>query len=164
MLLIVEFKLLLFFNSCFLSILSTFLTFSSRTSSLYCLSRNFFLIIAQYLSYYVVAEKIVFSPQAWLYGMLLFRDLGCSDLVCKNSCSSVGFRKNGVWVLLFSSLYSILWKNAIFLGKIWKSNLIVLSFSFNSFMNAINSAFVHFHIIMLSIDLRYSRNIFLTNG
>ena len=82
--------LLLFFslhvNSSFLSILSTFLTWSSRTSSLYCRSRNFCLMIAQFLSSSVLVEQIIFSLKGWLYGMLLFRDLGCSDLACKNAC------------------------------------------------------------------------------
>ena len=81
---------LLFFslhvNSSFLSILSTFLICSSRTSSLCCWSRNFCLMTTQFLLNFVLAEQIVFSFKAWLYGMLLFRDIGCSDLACKNAC------------------------------------------------------------------------------
>ena len=56
---------LLFFslhvNSSFLSILSAFLICTSRTSSLYCQSRNFCLMIAQFLSNTVLVEQIVFS-------------------------------------------------------------------------------------------------------
>ena len=48
-------------NSSFSSILSTFLICSFRTSSLYCWSRNFCLMIAQLLSSSVVVEQIVFS-------------------------------------------------------------------------------------------------------
>ena len=48
-------------HSSFLSLLSTFLICSSRTFSCYCLSRNFFVIIAQFLSHSVVVEQIVFS-------------------------------------------------------------------------------------------------------
>ena len=73
------FSLLL--NSSFLSILSTFLICSSRTSSFYCRSRKFCLMIAQ-LSNSVVVEQIVSNLKA----MLLFRDLGCSDLACKIVC------------------------------------------------------------------------------
>ena len=54
----------LFVKSSFLSILPTFLICSSRTSSLYCLSRNFYLMIAQFLFYSVVLEQIVFSLKA----------------------------------------------------------------------------------------------------
>ena len=70
--------LLIFFlvNSSFLSILSFFLIYSSRTSSLYYRSRSFCLMIAQFLSNSVVVAQIVFSLKVWLYGMLLFRDLG----------------------------------------------------------------------------------------
>ena len=48
-------------HSSFLSLLSTFLICSSRTFSCYCLSRNFCVIIAQFLSHSVVVEQIVFS-------------------------------------------------------------------------------------------------------
>ena len=48
-----------------------------------------------------------------------------------------------------------------FLVNLGYQNLIVLCFSFNSFMSVIKSAFVPFHIInMLSIYLSYSRDIF----
>ena len=148
-------------NSSFLSILLTFLICSSRTYPLYCRSRNFCLMIAQFSSNFVLAEQIVFSLKAWLYGMLLFKDLGCSDLACKNACWSVGLRYKVVWMLLFLSSYNIVSRNAIFLGETWKSNLIVLCFSFRSFMNVINSVFVPFHIMnMSSIYLRYNRHLF----
>ena len=101
---------LLFFslhvNGSFLSILSTFLICSSRTSSLYCRSRNFCLMIAQSLLNSVLVEQIVFCLKALPYGMLLFRDLGCSDLACNNACWSVGLRYKVVWILLFLSLYN----------------------------------------------------------
>ena len=48
-------------NSCFHSILSTFLIFSSRTPSLYCLLRNFCLVIGQFLLYLDVVEENVSS-------------------------------------------------------------------------------------------------------
>ena len=71
--------LLLFFplhmNSSFLSILSTLLICSFRTSPLYFRSKNFCLIITQSLSDSVLAEQIVFSLKAWLYEMLFFREL-----------------------------------------------------------------------------------------
>ena len=51
-------------NSSFLSVLLTFLICSSRTSSLYCQSRNFCLMIAQFLSNSVLVEQIVFSLKA----------------------------------------------------------------------------------------------------
>ena len=127
------FLLLLFslhVNSSFLSIPSTFSICSSRTSSLYYRSRNLCLMIAQFLSNSVLVEQIVFSLKAWLYEMLLFRDLRCSDLACKNACWSVGLRYKVVWMLLFSPLYNIASRNAIFLGETWKSNLIVLCFLF----------------------------------
>ena len=95
--------LLLFFSLhvsiSFLSIRSAFLICSSRTSSLYCRSRNFCLMIAQFLSNSVVVEQIAFSLK-----ILPYRDLGCSDLACKNACLSVSLRCNFFWVLLFSSL------------------------------------------------------------
>ena len=91
------FSLLL--NSSFLSVLSTILICSSRTSFLYCRSRNFCLMKAQFLSNSVVVEQIAFSLK-----ILPFRDLGCSDLACKNACLSVSLRCNFFWVLLFSSL------------------------------------------------------------
>ena len=80
----------LFVNSSFLSILSTFLICSCRTSSLHCLSRNFCLVLAQFLSCSLVVEQIVFSIKAWIHRILLFRDLTCSELACKNAFSSVG--------------------------------------------------------------------------
>ena len=149
-------------NSSFLSVLSTFLIFSSRTSSLYCRSRNFCLMKEQFLSNSVVVEQIIFSLKAWLYGMQLFRDLGCSNLACKNACWSVGLWYKVLWMLLFSSLYNIVPRNVIFLDEIWKSNLIVLCFAFSSFVNVINSAFVPFDIINMSSKyLRFSRGISL---
>ena len=125
------------------------------------------LVIVEFwiLSNYVLVEQIVFSLKAWLYGMLLFRDLGCSDLAFKNACWLLGLRCKVVWMLFFSSFYKIASRNAIFLGETWNWNLIVLSFSFKSFMDVINSAFVPFHIInMFPIYLRYSRDISLMNG
>ena len=89
---------LLFFtlhvNYFFLSILSTFLICSSRTSSLYCRSRNFLLNS-------VLVEHIFFSLKAWLYGMLLFRDLGYSDLAYKNAWWYAALSYKVVWMLLF---------------------------------------------------------------
>ena len=79
-------------NSSFLSVQSNFLICSSRASFLPCRSRNFCLMIAKFLSNSVVVEKIAFSLKAWLYGMLLFSYLGCSDLACKNACWSVGLQ------------------------------------------------------------------------
>ena len=79
--------------------------------------------------------------------MLFLRDLECSDLARRNACWSVGLRYKIVWMLLFSFLYIILSRNNIFLGEIWNSNLMVLCFSFNSFMDVINSAFAPLHII-----------------
>ena len=128
MLLMVKFCFCCYFL--YLSILLTFFICSSRTSSLYCRSRNFYLMIAQFLSHSVLVEQIVFGLKVWPHGMLLFRDPGCSDLACKNSCLSVGLRYKVVWMLLFSSLYNIASSNAILLGKTWKSNLIVLRCSF----------------------------------
>ena len=94
-------------NSSFRSVLSTFLIYSSRTSPLYCCSRNFCLMIAQFLSNFVLVGHIYFSVNAWLYGMLLFRDFGFSDLACKNACWSVALCYQVVWMLIFSSLYNI---------------------------------------------------------
>ena len=137
MLLIVEFCFCFCFfslhlNSSFLSIRSTFLICLSRTSSLYCRSENFCLMITQIQSNSVLVEQIVFSLKGWLYWMLLFRDLGCSDLACRNAFWSVGLRYKVVWMLLFSSLYNIVSGNVVFHGETWKSNLIVLCFSFKS--------------------------------
>ena len=132
---------------------------------LYIVGLETCLMIAQFLSNSVVVEQIAFSFPAWLYGTLLFRDLGCSDIACKDAYWSVGLRYKVVWMLLFSSLYNIASKDAIFLGEIRKWNLIVSCFSFNCFMNVINSAFVPFHIInMSSIYLRYSRDFSLMYG
>ena len=110
-------------NSFFLSILSTC---SSRTSPLYCRPWNFCLTIAQFLSNSVVVEQIVFSLETWPYEMLLFRDLACYDLACKNACWCVDLWYKVVWMSLFPSLSNIASRNAIFLGETWKSNLIVL--------------------------------------
>ena len=153
---------LLFFsllaNSSFLSILSTYLICSSRTYSFYCWSGDFCLVIANFLSNSVVVEQIFFSLKAWLYGMLSFRDLGCSDLGRKNACWSVGLWYKVVWMFYFR-LYIILRQEMQFhLGEIGKSNFVVLCFSFSSFMNVINSAFVS------SIFIRYSRDIPLMYG
>ena len=137
-------------NSRFLSVLSTFLICSSRTSSLYCRSRNFCLMKAQFLSNSVLVEQIVFSLKASLYAMPLFRYLEYSDFACKNACWFVALRYKVVWMLLFSSLYNIASRNAIALRQTWKLNLIVLCFSFKSFMNVINSAFVPFYIINMA--------------
>ena len=145
----------------FLSILLTFLICLSRTSHLYCGTRNFQLLIARFLSNSVVVERIVISLKSSLYVMLLFRDLGYFDLACKNGCWSVSFQYKVILVLLFSSLYNIVSRNATFLEEIWKSNLIVLCFSFSCFMNFIIPAFVPSHIIkMWSIYLRYSKHHF----
>ena len=72
---------------------------SSRTSSLYCQSRNLCLMILEFLSNSVVVEQIVYSLKAWPYRMLLFRDLGCSDLACKNACWSVSLRYKVVYTM-----------------------------------------------------------------
>ena len=50
--------------------------------------------------------------------MLLFIDLGCSDLACKNACASAGWWYKVVWMFLLSSLYNIASKNPIFLGEL----------------------------------------------
>ena len=47
-------------------------------------------MIAQFLSYSIVVEKIIFSPKAWLYEMLFLIHIGFSDLASKDACWSVG--------------------------------------------------------------------------
>ena len=74
-------------------------------------------MVVQLLSYSVVIEQIVFSLEASMYGLLFFRDLRRSDLGSKNACSSVGLQYKVVWMLLFSSFYSLS-RNPIFLGEI----------------------------------------------
>lgn len=108
----------LFLNSSFVLILSTFLIWLSRTCSLYLLTRNSCFMTAQFFLYCVGAEQIIFSLKASIYGALLFTDLQCSDLVCKNACSSLHLQHKVVWMLLFSNLCSIGSKNTIFLGNI----------------------------------------------
>ena len=46
-------------------------------------------MIAQFLSYSIVVEKIIFGPKAWLYEMLFLRHIGFSDLARKDACWSV---------------------------------------------------------------------------
>ena len=152
---------------CFFLYLWKFFSFNSihfLDLFIYCLSRSFCLMVVQLLSYSVVIEQIVFSLEASMYGMLFFRDLRRSDLGSKNACSSVGLQYKVVWMLLFSSFYSLS-RNPVFLGEIWKSNFIVLCFSFGSFMNFVNSALVPFLVInMSSLYLRYSGDISLMYG
>ena len=81
------------------------------------------LMTAQFLSNSVVVEQIGFSLKASLYGVLLFKDLGCSDLACKNACWSVGLRYKIVWMLLFLSLYNIAPGNIF--GKKWSYETIL---------------------------------------
>lgn len=114
-------------NNSFLSILSAFLICSFRTS-LYYLSRNFYLMIAQFLSYSVAVEQFFFNLRAWLYRMLFLKDHGCSDWPAKYACWPVGLQYKIVWMLIFSSLYIFVSRNEILFGKISKSNLIILSF------------------------------------
>ena len=100
-------------------------------------------MIAQFLSYSIVVEKIIISPKAWLYEMLFLRHIGFSDLARKDACWSVGLPCQLVcMLLLISSLFNIVSINATFLGEILKSNLIVLCFSCSSIMNV--------HIINIS--------------
>ena len=63
-------------NSSFLSILSTFLICSSRTFSLYCRSRNFCLMIAQFLSNSVLVEQIVLVKRLGYMGCCSFEIMG----------------------------------------------------------------------------------------
>ena len=51
-----------------------------KLSSLYFLSKNFFVMTAQFLWYPFFVEDIVFNLNAWLYAILLFNALGYSDL------------------------------------------------------------------------------------
>ena len=76
------------------------------------------LIIAQFLSHSVVIEQIIFSLRAWLEGMLFFTDLGCSDLVGKNACSSMGLQWYVIWMFYFC-LYKALCQQMQFFKRNW---------------------------------------------
>ena len=82
---------LLPFISSFLSSFSTVLMCLSNSSELYPCSRNRYLSSLQWCSKSFDAEKIRLIRSAWLYGILSFNDLGCSESIWRKLCWSVCF-------------------------------------------------------------------------
>ena len=75
-------SVLLVERSCFLFIFFTLSTCSFTKFSVFPLSSNLFEMMSQFLLNSKVVEHIVFMRNAWLYGILFLRDLGCFNCAC----------------------------------------------------------------------------------
>ena len=83
-------------------------------------------------------EQILLIHKAWLYGILFFIDITCSEMMLRNVCAALSFLYIFVYNLL-SFIYVSVSRNMTFLLYSSNLNLIVGCFVLSSFRNFVRS-------------------------
>ena len=126
------------FRSSFLSIVLTFENYWSIDILLQPWFTRLSLSSCKWYSKSIVFEQTSLILKACLYGILVFKGLGCSELMLSNVRRSVCFLYIFVFNLLFF-MYTSVSRNVMLVFDIWYSNLMDLCFVLSSFKKFIRS-------------------------
>ena len=116
--------------------------------------RVFLLYPCKWHSKSVVFEQSLLFLEPWLYGILVFKDLECLELMLRIVWQFVFFLYIFVYNLLFF-MYTSVCKSVMLAFDIWYSDLMDSRFVLSSFKNLVRSFILPVHIKnMSSINLR----------